>query len=72
MKADAKSVRVEFTEPEHRLLRQAAARRGVPVRHYAREVLLSTVEGYDLPDREDGLLEPVPTGPDFGHPTGHE
>jgi hypothetical protein len=72
MKSDGKTVRVVFTEPEHRLLRQAAARRGVPVRHYARGVLLSVVQsGQTESDREDGRIQPAPAPTDLGHHTGH-
>ncbi|MFO0851664.1 MAG: hypothetical protein U0871_24340 [Gemmataceae bacterium] len=52
-----KAVRIDFNENEHAVLRQVAARRGVPVRHYAHKALLAAAR-HDLQQPHEGLFEP--------------
>lgn len=37
-----KAIRIDFAESEHLVLRQVAARLGIPVRHYCHKALLAT------------------------------
>lgn len=54
-----KAVRIDFDEHEHAVLRQVAARRGIPVRHYAHKALLAAARQ----DLQQPLPEPLDETP---------